>query len=92
MTLKEETLTPLEKEILKAWHKADIATAKAGLFTMEDYAKAAAEVAKRYIEKAYDDGFRTAVFKSREKIGDSTVLLLPHQERIKWLKSNGVTE
>jgi hypothetical protein len=48
-------MTKLEEQIARAMESADRESSKR--FTSEDYAKAAAEVAKRYIEKAWQDSF-----------------------------------
>lgn len=72
-------MTKLEKEM---------ADAIAGSDTIGDMSKAAAEVAKKYMEKAYTDGYADGQRPNKGK----TVLFRQSGHPYTWLKENGITE
>lgn len=81
-------MTKLEEEIRAAIDAIPlIDNGSAGLPHLYDdynsYAKAAAEVAKKYIEKAFNSGMESMGIK-----GDGAHIALLKQ----WLKENGITE
>ncbi len=97
--IKIYTMTKLEEEIARALpfaHSFDYAKGATDFHEVPDeylaqVAKAAAEVAKRYIEKAYIEGYYALANTDSEE--------WPHPEKItgqvladKWLKENGITK
>lgn len=77
-------MTKLEEEIVKAMESADRESSKR--FSSEDYAKAASEVAKRYIEKALRDG-------TKETFSDNSGKLMTTVQNVyvkQWMFENGI--
>jgi hypothetical protein len=74
-------MTRLSEEILKAFAEIQHSSFQ------KDYANAAAEVAKRYIEKAFDAGYNRGA--SAWGAPDEVFTAVP-SEKQEWMKENGV--
>lgn len=94
-------MTRLEEEILAAIDAVPMIDNRSyGLPNLCDdyngYAKAAAEVAKKYIKKAWSDSFANTAEGYNQEIADYAWFDDEHESfilrRNQWLKENGITE